>query len=266
MANREKLIVALAVLFAGLMLSGCGNPRVEFWQAVRKKDFVKAQSLLAKNEDLVNARDHRGWTLLHEVACSYYSVSAAELLVSKGADVNAKDKQLRTPLHLAAERHNAQMVEFLIANGANVTAGTGSGWTPLDLAVQTNPRMTNVIWMSDTFEALIEKIAEVTHGTHRETYFLDRALAVAWGNKVAVDVLIKKVTDVYDKSQSGADVLNKLLNRAIRRGAKDTVELLIDKGADVNARDPKGRTPLDYAHKLGHKEIAELLRKHGAVE
>ena len=42
------------------------------------------------------------------------------------------------------------------------------------------------------------------------------------------------------------------------------VELLIDKGADVNATDEVGRTPLHYASANGHKEVAELLISKGA--
>ena len=41
--------------------------------------------------------------------------------------------------------------------------------------------------------------------------------------------------------------------------SKEIVELLIAKGADVNMKDRKGRTPLDVAHKV----TKDLLRKHG---
>jgi len=47
---------------------------------------------------------------------------------------------------------------------------------------------------------------------------------------------------------------------------KDKVELLIAKGANVNARDGDSRTLLWYAQNEGHTEIVELLRKHGAKE
>tara|TARA_B100000700_G_C14505413_1_gene606067 strand:+ start:447 stop:608 length:162 start_codon:yes stop_codon:yes gene_type:complete len=40
------------------------------------------------------------------------------------------------------------------------------------------------------------------------------------------------------------------------------VELLISKKADINARDNKGKTPLDWAATLGLKETTDLLRKH----
>ena len=44
---------------------------------------------------------------------------------------------------------------------------------------------------------------------------------------------------------------------------KEIVELLIDAGADVNAKDDIGDTPLDVAIQLKQTEIAELLGKHG---
>ena len=47
-------------------------------------------------------------------------------------------------------------------------------------------------------------------------------------------------------------------------GHKEIIEILIAKGADVNARKMNGWTPLDNAIKRKHPEIADLLRKHGA--
>jgi len=44
------------------------------------------------------------------------------------------------------------------------------------------------------------------------------------------------------------------------------VALLIDKGADVNAKDRDGKTPLSLAQEKGHNEIIELLKKRGAKE
>jgi ankyrin repeat protein len=53
------------------------------------------------------------------------------------------------------------------------------------------------------------------------------------------------------------------LRNAAKYGRKEIVELLIAKGADVNARMMNGWTPLDNAIKHNHPEIADLLRKHG---
>jgi ankyrin repeat protein len=65
------------------------------------------------------------------------------------------------------------------------------------------------------------------------------------------------------------------MHKAARFGQKEVVELLIAKGADVNAKNDDGVTPLDTAivgfafvaqgkvtmHK--HPELADLLRKQG---
>ena len=53
------------------------------------------------------------------------------------------------------------------------------------------------------------------------------------------------------------------LHDAIDRGHKETAELLIANGADVNANDIDGTTPLDSAIGLLQTETADLLRKHG---
>jgi len=46
------------------------------------------------------------------------------------------------------------------------------------------------------------------------------------------------------------------------KGRKEIAELLIVKGADVNAKEEDGYTPLDVAKR--YPEIPDLLRKHGA--
>jgi len=54
------------------------------------------------------------------------------------------------------------------------------------------------------------------------------------------------------------------LHRAARHGHKESVELLIANGADVNVKDKWGRTPLHFAAAHGHKELVELLIANGA--
>ncbi len=69
---------------------------------------------------------------------------------------------------------------------------------------------------------------------------------------------------------SGADInaRNNLgdtpLLDAAKEGTKDTAELLLEKGAIVDAKDNSGCTPLIWAAIQGHREVAELLLAHGA--
>jgi ankyrin repeat protein len=60
------------------------------------------------------------------------------------------------------------------------------------------------------------------------------------------------------------------LHDAVTVGKKEIAEmlteLLIAKGANINAKNNAGRTPLDLAKQRGNTEIVELLCKRGAKE
>ena len=78
--------------------------------------------------------------------------------------------------------------------------------------------------------------------------------AVTFGQKEIAELLIDKGADV--NASSGGETP---LHEAALFGHKEIVELLIGKGADLNAKDEDGDTPLDFAY----AETADLLRKHG---
>ena len=59
----------------------------------------------------------------------------AELLIKKGADVATRDKYGITPLHIVAQTDRIAIAEMLITGGADINAkDTNPGFTPLDYA------------------------------------------------------------------------------------------------------------------------------------
>ena len=82
------------------------------------------------------------------------------------------------------------------------------------------------------------------------------------GNIEAVKQHLAAGTDVNAKAGVGWTPLH----AAAHKGHKEVTALLIAKGADVNAKYIVGDTPLDMANgkTANGKEIADLLRKHGA--
>ena len=80
----------------------------------------------------------RGETPLH-IAAIFSRYEIAKLLISKGADVNARNDDGFTPLHQAAYSftegpQKIRTIELLISKGANVNSKGESGGTPLDIA------------------------------------------------------------------------------------------------------------------------------------
>lgn len=59
---------------------------------------------------------------------------AVRVLIGRGANVNTRDKQGRTPLHWAAEKGHTQVAQLLLSAGAEAEATDNRGHTPQQLA------------------------------------------------------------------------------------------------------------------------------------
>ena len=79
-------------------------------------------------------------------------------------------------------------------------------------------------------------------------------MAVAYGSKEIVELLIFNGVDVNAKNDGGSTPLN----IATAQGHKEIVELLIFNGVNVNAFDPQVREKSIEIY-----EVADILRKHG---
>ena len=79
------------------------------------------------------------------------------------------------------------------------------------------------------------------------------------GRREVAELLISQGANVNAKNKVGSTPLHIAAYMKF-----DLAELLIAKGATINVTDDVSRTPLDDAIEGDKKEIADLLRKHGA--
>ncbi|HZN04074.1 MAG TPA: ankyrin repeat domain-containing protein [Candidatus Polarisedimenticolia bacterium] len=97
-----------------------------------------ARAHLDASPGSVGVHSHDGFTPLH-LAAFFGHRDLAQLLLDRGADVNARSKSERfarsnTPLHAAAANKQVEVARLLVERGADVNAKDGHGFTPLALA------------------------------------------------------------------------------------------------------------------------------------
>lgn len=92
-------------------------------------------SLLSKGAD-INARNQHGSTPLHWAASQCADPATIAALIEAGADIEARDVDGDTPLHHAATVGTPDNITALINAGADINARNVDGKTPLDAANQ----------------------------------------------------------------------------------------------------------------------------------
>ena len=115
----------------------------------------------------------------------------------------------------------------------------------------------------EIMKALLNNGASLSYRGDNGSEFL-RA-AVISDNMGAIELLVKSGVDIRDNKHSKMAALHmtSLHTAIINQSALHTTEYLIEIGADVNATDERGRTPLDYAYTWNTNAISTLLT-HGA--
>ena len=77
--------------------------------------------------------DHIGWTPLH-YACAKGHLEVAQFLVANGAIVDSLSVGNTTPLMMAVQSGNEQLVKFLLDKGADLQLKNANGLTAIDIA------------------------------------------------------------------------------------------------------------------------------------
>lgn len=214
-------------------------------------------------------RSYNGMRTPLLLACSSGMAGTVRVLLKKGARIDARDQFGLTPLHHAARVQDVDLVRMLLEHKADVNAGKTS-----------SPR---------TAKLLVETLED--RGQAGWPYGSPLHLAAEGGSRTLVEILLQSKADVHVRDGRGRTALHRLLDpleyspglglfehswplvfpstcsEKWMKGDRDEVlKALIQAGADVNAKDADGVTPLKLAVDLKNVNAAKLLRGSGAKE
>jgi ankyrin repeat protein len=168
------------------------------------------------------------------------------LLLARGADPNIRDEGDNAfPLHFVAENENLAIMRLLIEHGAD-PIGTGDG------------HELEVIGWATVFGSAKPEIVDylLAHGARHNIYS-----AVATGNVAAIRA---NAADV-DRPMDRTNHRRRPLHLAVVKQQPDALAALLALGADPNAVDAAGLTPLDQAALNGESRMVADLLAHGAT-
>ncbi|CAL1689721.1 unnamed protein product [Lasius platythorax] len=199
----------------------------------------------------------KGYTPLH-LAVENGSEEIIKLLLSKGANVDAKGENGITSLHIAAERGCLQIVEHLLKHGAHVnstyTSTSREGYTPLHLAVEKGSE--------EIIKLVLNRGANVDAKGENDITSLH--IAAERGYLEIVEHLLKHGAHVNSAYTSTCREGYTPLHLAVKESSEEIIKLLLSRSANVDAKGENGITALHIAAKGGYLPIVEHLLKHGA--
>src|SRR6266850_214963 len=233
-----------------------------------------------------------GWLTPLMFAAREGDVESGRALIAAGADVNAIAGDGKDALGLAVFNGNYEFASFLIDSKAKVNQADTQGFTPLFWAVDRRNMETapNFPWMVTTDPLpLIKKLldaganpnalvnntprARMRAGSPRIVFATPLMRAAFSGDLQLVRLLLTYGADPTIVSKDGETMVEAAAALGFIQGYSKgrspaerlaVIKLLVDRGADVNAADDYGITPLMAAANMGEVSIIQFLVDRGA--
>jgi ankyrin repeat protein len=254
------------------------NGATPLMYAVLYSDVATVRTLLDRGAD-PNVADHAGATAL---IWAVDDLEKATLLVQRGAKVNVRSADGRTPLLIAAARRGATpVVRLLLERGADPPAkgpARAGEASPLLMAFRSGEDSTVRLFLERgadprtiTPGSLITALHNSCEGCATAAFkALDAdGVSATLVNAVPprnsghlVTRLLAAGADPNAKDPEGRSVL--ILAASSDNVPEEAVQTLLDRGADVNAKTPAGETALGMARLRGDTPIVRLLVRAGA--
>jgi uncharacterized protein len=217
-------------------------------------DLRRARSLITRGAD-VNAKDNTVQSA-YLISTSEGYLELLDLTLKNGADVDSKDSFNGTGLIRAADRGHADIAGRLVQADVNINHINNLGWTALHEAIILGDGSGRYV---DTVRVLVAAGADLRLPSQRDK-ISPIEHATAKGHNEITQVL-RTALDADRPPTQGAE---QRLLAAVERGDATAAALAIRDGADLETRDKRGRTPLLVAVTEDQLAVARLLIYLGA--
>ncbi|KAI1080677.1 ankyrin repeat-containing domain protein [Whalleya microplaca] len=192
--------------------------------------------ILLKKTSNVNPKTEETFVTPLMLAVESANVDVVSLLLKAGAAVNARDKEGRTALHyIGVASGSADVVDLLLGNGADVNARDVSGATPLFNAVSQD----ELPETEETVKRLLQKGKEDPN-IFGGTFHSPLQIAVGRGSDRMINALLAAKAEVNIIGGEYGSVFH----AAARRGCKSIVKTLLEHGVTANIKARPYGTPL----------------------
>ncbi|KAJ8245297.1 hypothetical protein GJAV_G00269230 [Gymnothorax javanicus] len=209
---------------------GCWAERTPVHEAASQGQSQRLQHLI-QNGASVNVVAVDSITPLHE-ACIQGQAQCVRLLLEAGAQVDARNVDGSTPLCEACSVGSLECVQLLLEHGATVNPALTSRTTsPLHEACMGGN--------SDCVQLIVTKGAEL----EKYDLYYGTPLHVACAN---ARISCAKVLLNAGAKVNAARVHETALHHAAKAKCVDLIEMLVEFGGDIYARDKHNKKPIDY--------------------
>ena len=203
-----------------------------------------------------DAADANGDTALHRLTHGFFSGESQDSisgLIASGANINAKNNQGRTPLHMTIQPDYiwTDWMKMLLAAHADVNAQDTNGFTPLHLLA-----LSKANYGQGEAASLLKEAGakpDILDNQGRTPLHLTAGSdAQPWEIKSLLQALLDAGANPNIKDKQGRTALHLFLSQ---HPDSECIPMLAKAGASLSAKDGEGKTPLHYLAAYGSCDI-----------